>query len=158
MSDAESESSRPPSIYIPILQDCLRFYNTIKALFIIRCGISTSSILSQSTIKTLVVLMFVKENGKDPMGDLNNVTGGDDDEGEEDDDDEDIQDADEWPYHLGPPARCPGSSSVIGTWGLQLLDAAGFINYEQDDADAYMDPEDRWAKVRNPNISCKRLA
>ncbi|KAH0003978.1 hypothetical protein KCU78_g13620, partial [Aureobasidium melanogenum] len=72
--------------------------------------------------------------------------------------DEETQDADEWPYHLGPPTEFPQSSAVIQTWGLQLLDAAGFINYEQDDGDAYMDPEGRWARTRNPhNLEAERI-
>lgn len=76
----------------------------------------------------------------------------DDDEevGEEDDDEDEDGDAHEWPIHLGPPTRSPVLDPLIHVWGLQLLDAAGFINYEQDDADDYMDPVGRLAKVRNP--------
>ncbi|KAH0368461.1 hypothetical protein KCU65_g4022, partial [Aureobasidium melanogenum] len=168
MSDAESESSGPPSIFIP---DPPR----LPALFKDDQGVVRPTRWHKHIHqfvarynKDFTGFDVRQENGKDPMGDP--MGDQDDEEGEEgddgdedkeegnDDEDEDIQDADEWPYHLGPSTRCPGSSPVIATWGVQLLEAAGFINHEQDDFDTYMDPVGRWAKIRNPhNLEAERI-
>lgn len=38
---------------------------------------------------------------------------------------------DKWPYRLGPPVVSVECSAVIEQWGLQVLEAAGFINRKQ---------------------------
>lgn len=38
---------------------------------------------------------------------------------------------DKWPYRLGPPVASVECSAVIEQWGLQVLEAAGFINCKQ---------------------------
>ncbi|KEQ67194.1 uncharacterized protein M437DRAFT_61625 [Aureobasidium melanogenum CBS 110374] len=111
MSDAESESTRPPYSSIPDLPQ-------LPALFQDDQGVV------RSTVR--------QENGADPTGDQDGDGDGDDEDEEEkeeednndgdgddeDDDveDEDIQDADEWPYHLGLPTRSIGTSSLIQAW------------------------------------------
>lgn len=175
MSDAELEPNGPPSIFIPDPPK-------LPALFKDDQGVVHPTVWHQHVQhfvarynKDFTGFDVRQENGADPMGDQNGGTGdndeeededdeedddaGEDDDGDEDEDeDEDIQDADEWPYHLGPPTSFPGPDAVIRIWGLQLLNAAGFINWEQDDADAYMDPKGRWAKIRNPhNLEAERI-
>jgi hypothetical protein len=58
-----------------------------------------------------------------------------------------------WPYHLGAPIQNPIISPLIGKWGLQILEAAGFINHEDEAGDVHMDPIGRMAKIRNPGDS-----
>jgi hypothetical protein len=60
-----------------------------------------------------------------------------------------------WPYRLGAPSQDPGISPLIGKWGLQILEAAGFINHEHEAGDVHMDPVGRMAKTRNPLDSPK---
>ncbi|KAH0158244.1 hypothetical protein KCU67_g7588, partial [Aureobasidium melanogenum] len=177
MSDAEPEPTGPPSISIPDPPK-------LPALFEDDQGVVHPTVWRQHARhfvarynKDFTGFDVRQKSGADSRGDQNGGTGDDDDDEEEDeedredddadadadedddeDEDEDIQDADDWPYHLGPFTEVPQSSDVIKTWGLQLLEAAGFINCEQDDGDAYMDPEGRWAKTRNPhNLEAERI-
>jgi hypothetical protein len=55
-----------------------------------------------------------------------------------------------WPYHLGHPSEYPGVDPLIRKWGLQILEAAGFINHEPENGDGYADPVGHMASIRNP--------
>ncbi|CAD0107786.1 unnamed protein product [Aureobasidium uvarum] len=59
---------------------------------------------------------------------------------------------DDWDpqYRLGPPNPSIKWNDPISKWGLQLLDKAGFINFNLDIASAYMEPIGRFAAKRNP--------
>ena len=58
-----------------------------------------------------------------------------------------------WPYHLGHPSDYPGVNPLIRKWGLQVMDAAGFITHEHEAGDSYADPIGRMARTRNPHDS-----
>jgi hypothetical protein len=51
-----------------------------------------------------------------------------------------------WPYHLGDP----GTQPLIRKWGLQILEAAGFINHQPEAGDRFPDAIGRMARTRNP--------
>ncbi|KAI4852866.1 hypothetical protein E4T44_01212 [Aureobasidium sp. EXF-8845] len=56
----------------------------------------------------------------------------------------------QWPYHLGSTIQGPEVSPLIRKWGLQILEAAGFVNHEPEVGEVYTDPIGRLAKTRNP--------
>lgn len=145
MSDAESESLEPHTIFIPDPP-------TLPALFKDDRGVVHAATWRHAQ-------HFVAKYNKHGTGfDVRQALDDEDTDEVDDEDDDKDKDGDEWPYHLGAPTRPPVSDPLICTWGLQLLDAAGFINYEQDDADAYMDPVGRFAKIRNPlNLQSERI-
>ena len=55
-----------------------------------------------------------------------------------------------WPYHMGAPSEDPGNNPLIAKWGLQILEAAGFINHESEPGDTFPDAIGRRARIRNP--------
>jgi DNA-directed RNA polymerase subunit L len=56
----------------------------------------------------------------------------------------------QWPYHLGSTIQGPEVPALIRKWGLQMLEAAGFVNHEPEVGEMYTDPIGRLAKTRNP--------
>ncbi|KAH0357161.1 hypothetical protein KCU81_g790, partial [Aureobasidium melanogenum] len=110
----------------------LRFFKTIKVLFVLRVWPEHVLHYVAKHNKDSTGFEVRQENGADPTGDQDGDGDGDDEDEEEkeeednndgdgddeDDDveDEDIQDADEWPYHLGLPTRSIGTSSLIQAW------------------------------------------
>jgi hypothetical protein len=56
----------------------------------------------------------------------------------------------QWPYRLGPAIEGPEVPALIRKWGLQILEAAGFLNHEFEAGDVFIDPIGRMAKTRNP--------
>jgi hypothetical protein len=56
----------------------------------------------------------------------------------------------QWPYHLGSTIQGPEVPALIRKWGLQTLEAAGFVNHEPEVGEVYIDPIGRLAKTKNP--------
>ncbi|TIA49454.1 hypothetical protein D6C79_03582 [Aureobasidium pullulans] len=52
-----------------------------------------------------------------------------------------------WPYRMGPPTSTVNCNDLIDVYGLQVLNAAGFISYHQTDADTFMYPQARWTEA-----------
>jgi hypothetical protein len=56
----------------------------------------------------------------------------------------------QWPFHLESTIQGPEVLPLIRKWGLQILEAAGFLNHEFEAGDVFSDPIGRMAKTRNP--------
>ncbi|KAI5276986.1 hypothetical protein E4T47_00243 [Aureobasidium subglaciale] len=65
-------------------------------------------------------------------------------------DDIPTEDESDWPYYLGPPTSSPECHPLIEKWGLQILNAAGFIDYEHEDENEFRDPKGRYYDIASP--------